>query len=767
MDCLTCGLELFSPSCLNSHLKTLAMLESKFSTMRYEEEIIIDFDEDKTAIITEYLAIIRQIEQIMIKPETYGHPQDERYNVRKKILSDFYEYLFMNPVMAQRILADYKEALPERSVFVDGYRRFQSWINGISKTFSASKLYNLTVKSGDLHQTFLTLADLKSLQFLSNILLSLPEGARLIASPDNNYDIGFGITAKVYEIPKSEANLYVQENPLVETLPSELQSLMRTEIAAGMKEQQEGVDYSTIFESKMREYRQKFLDLAMLQKIPITSQQALSMGREVAAWTVGIGAPLENLSLDRENITDVYIDSENSPVYIEHAKFGLCHTLWRYNREMLEHAFQNIMAITKQTRKFDDKNPVVDVMLTRLNMRCHLQRPPATFGELQAALRMTKETPFTYAEYLYYNSFSPFFAGYDDLMVSLGCSEAVLGLKGVGKTAFTSAKIAAIGTKRRILPIQDIEEIPTRAYRKRGFHIGAMRVQSSDKEESSTSELDLVTMANASLRMGDSCLIINEIRSRLAIQGVINLLNTQPGVFLLYNLHAQSLRDIADRLELVFGVPSASMFTTDRYSFLKKLRFARKGRTYRVLGNQYETDQTQRKFVEVFTFKRSNTIAESSLTCDFLKTPEASAWSISNISLGKIEKDLNLIFIPPALQRRSEETGISPEQYVMQAFFKGKIYSTIHETATKLNDKQLRELDFVLKVNSVANKLLKTRELENGSVDWAGLDPVWEKAFKELVETDRRERAALVEATSVPQNQPSTATARSSAKKGK
>ncbi len=70
--------------------------------------------------------------------------------------------------------------------------------------------------------------------------------------------------------------------------------------------------------------------------------------------------------------------------------------------------------------------------------------PPAeaapTFGELQAALRMTKETPFTYAQYLYYRAFSAFFAGYDDVMVSLGCSEAVFRAQGSRKNRVHRAR---------------------------------------------------------------------------------------------------------------------------------------------------------------------------------------------------------------------------------------------------------------------------------------------------------------------------------------
>ncbi|PIX31857.1 hypothetical protein COZ60_02275, partial [Candidatus Bathyarchaeota archaeon CG_4_8_14_3_um_filter_42_8] len=354
----------------------------------------------------------------------------------------------------------------------------------------------------------------------------------------------------------------------INELSPELNTLLKDTINEQFKETFTNVNWEILMNIKTREYRQYFLDRAMLSGIQITPQQAMAMGRECAAWVVGIGAHIENLALDKENITDIYIDSENSPVYIEHVKYGLCHTLYRYNRDLLDRSFKNIVQVLSGTRKFDDVHPIVDVVLKRHSMRCHLQRPPATFGELQGALRIMKEQPFTYAQYLNFHSFTPFVAGYDDVMVGLGCSEAVLGLKGVGKTAFTAAKITSIGTRRRVLPIQDIEEIPVRAFRKRGFHIGTARVQSSEAEEGSTNELDLVTMANALLRMGDAALIINEVRSRVAVQGIINLLNTQPGVFLLYNLHAESLRDVQDRLELVFGLPAASMYTTDRYSFL-------------------------------------------------------------------------------------------------------------------------------------------------------------------------------------------------------
>lgn len=740
MDCPTCGLGLTTPQCINSHLRVTSTLPRPYKTMRYEEEVVIDLDEDKSAIISEYNGLVRQVEGIMLNPKTYGRPEDDAYLTRKKVLKEFYDYMFMNPLVAARVLSEYNEPFPQKSVYIEGYRNFQAWKNGILDAYGKSSMFLLCQKTGDMRAAFLALLGLKSLLFMQNFMLTVPADAVAVASKDANYELPYGMRVKIYDVPGGEAHIYSIENPAIEGLPVKLQEMLKNAIQEGLKEIRQTTDFSTIFDDKSREMTQQFLDHASLEKIPITQEQAIAMGREAASWVVGLGAPIENMALDHENITDIYIDSENSPIYIEHAKYGLCHTLWRYNREMLENAFKNIVAVGQGTRKFDKSTPVIDVVLTRLAMRCHLQQPPATFGELQGALRIMRDQPFTYPMYLRLNSMSPFFAGYDDVMVGLGCSEAVLGLKGVGKTAFTSAKIAAIGTKKRILPIEDIEEIPTKAYRKKGFHIGAVQVQSSDREDVGQSELDLVSMTNAALRMGDACVIINEIRSRLAIQGVINMLNTQPGIFLLYNLHAQSLKDIQDRLEMVFGLPAASMYSTDRYSFLKKVRFGRKTRVYRMLGFQYETDLKERKFVQVFALERGESIEATKLNCLFLDMPEANASTLVDADLGKISKKLKTHFIPPALERRCDETGIKPEQYIMEAFFKGKMYSQILDASEKNESPHLLELDFVLKCTTQANNLLKRVEAA-GDADWSAVDKEWCRLFSAMVKREMEESA--------------------------
>ena len=732
MDSIASPYELFSPDCINSQLKQLVLLTEDYDKIRYEEEMTIEFNEESTNIIKEYVDIAKSVETFVMNPQTFGLKEDDYYHIRKKLLNDVLESIYKNPLIAVRKIEEYKEPEPTRGIFLEGHRKFLSIIQKVHDALVSSKMYELTKKLGDMRNVFLSFAGMKSAAFVSTLVLEVPEGAIPIDDPKAKYQLPYNISVQIYDVPEKEAHFYLQKCEPLETLDERLKKEMRRIISENMSPiVGPAVDYNALYQQKFLEYRQKYMEFATSNGIPIKPEQAIAMARETVNWTLGLGSPIENLALDSDNITDIYIDSENSPVYLEHKEYGICHTPYRYNRKLLEYAFLNATLGAKAGKKLDEKNPLIDVMLRRLNMRCHLQGPPATFGELQCALRIMKPKPFTYPEYLYYNSMSAFFAGYDDTMVSLGCSEGVMGIKGCGKTSFTAAKISAIGTGKRILPVQDIEEIPVRAYRKLGFHMGAAKVA---PEEEEATALSLVKITSALLRMGEAAVIINELRSRTAIQGIINLLNTQPGVFCLYNFHAESLKDVQDRLELVFGIPSASMFATDRYTFLHKFRFGRKERIYRIIKRAYETDPVARKFVETFTFKRGKNIKESQLVCNFLKNPEASAWTIENIDVASMAKNLDINFIPPALERRSEDTGVSPEEYILESFFKGRMFSKIYSDAMKLKNRSLMEIEFIVKCNSLLRKLMKEKETETGGIDYKEFQPLFDEKYKQLVE---------------------------------
>ena len=146
--------------------------------------------------------------------------------------------------------------------------------------------------------------------------------------------------------------------------------------------------------------------------------------------------------------------------------------------------------------------------------------------------------------------------------------------------------------------------------------------------------------------------------------------------------------------------------------------------------------------METFSFTRGPNIQESHLDCRFVKNPEASKWMIDDIDMAKMQKDLQVEFIPPALQRRSEDAGIDPHQYVLEAFMKGKVYSQVYRSSVDLNNKNLAEMGFVLKCNASLRKLMVGKEKENGEIDWADLQKAWDIEYPNLLKEELRLTAA-------------------------
>ena len=82
------------------------------------------------------------------------------------------------------------------------------------------------------------------------------------------------------------------------------------------------------------------------------------------------------------------------------------------------------------------------------------------------------------------------------------------------------------------------------------------------------------------------------------------------------------------------------MYATDRYTFLKKVRFGRKGRIYRVMGFEYESDIEEKKFVEIFRFRRGDSIDSCSWEAKFVRNPEAAMWDFDKVDIKKLQKEL-------------------------------------------------------------------------------------------------------------------------------
>jgi hypothetical protein len=137
----------------------------------------------------------------------------------------------------------------------------------------------------------------------------------------------------------------------------------------------------------------------------------------------------------------------------------------------------------------------------------------------------------------------------------------VAGTRSSGKTSLLGSLMLEIMPKIRIITIEDTLELPIDALRKLGNDILRMKVRSA--LVSTTSEVEAAEGIRTSLRLGDSALIIGEVRSEEAkalyeAMRVGALANVVAGT-----IHGDSPYGVFDRVVNDLGVPPTSFKATD------------------------------------------------------------------------------------------------------------------------------------------------------------------------------------------------------------
>ena len=156
------------------------------------------------------------------------------------------------------------------------------------------------------------------------------------------------------------------------------------------------------------------------------------------------------------------------------------------------------------------------------------------------------------------NSFT---AGLLSFLIDGARTILIAGTRGSGKTSLLGALMLEIMPRYRVLVIEDTLELPADSLRKLGYNIQRMKVRSALLETST--EIEASEGIRASLRLGDSALIVGEVRSTEAkalyeAMRVGALANVVAGT-----IHGASPYGVFDRLVNDLGVPVTSFKATD------------------------------------------------------------------------------------------------------------------------------------------------------------------------------------------------------------
>ncbi|PIN78161.1 hypothetical protein COS79_03680 [Candidatus Woesearchaeota archaeon CG06_land_8_20_14_3_00_33_13] len=302
-------------------------------------------------------------------------------------------------------------------------------------------------------------------------------------------------------------------------------------------------------------------DLAEHNNFRIKEKEIEELTGILVRYTVGFG--LIEVLLQDERIQDITINSPmgQTPMFIVHQDFGECITNVIPTGTESESWASKLRMLSG--RPLDEANPILDTELIIPGARARVAviSAPLNPSGLAYAFRRHRDRPWTLPLFVKNRMLSPLAAGLISFIVDGSRTILFAGTRSAGKTSLLAAMMTEIMRKYRVITIEDTLELPVDSLRKLGYNIQSMKVASAMTK--GTTEVAADEGIRTTLRMGDSCLIVGEVRSveALALYEAMRvgaLANVVAGT-----IHGDSPYGVYDRVVNDLKVPRTSFKATD------------------------------------------------------------------------------------------------------------------------------------------------------------------------------------------------------------
>ena len=302
-------------------------------------------------------------------------------------------------------------------------------------------------------------------------------------------------------------------------------------------------------------------ELAQQRGLKLREKEYQELTQILVRYTVGFG--LVEVLLSDEAMQDISINSPMGriPIFIVHATYGDCKTNIVPTVSEAESWASKLRMISG--RPLDEANPLLDTNLELPNasVRVSTISEPLNPDGLAFSFRRHRDKPWTLPLFLKNNMISSLGAAVLSFCIDGTRSLLISGTRGSGKSSFLSCLLVEIMRRYRIITVEDTLELPSKALRDLGFNIQPMKVASALAR--SSSEMGADDGIRSTLRLGDSALIVGEVRSTEAkalyeAMRVGAAANVVAGT-----IHGDSPYGIFDRVVNDIGVPKTSFKATD------------------------------------------------------------------------------------------------------------------------------------------------------------------------------------------------------------
>lgn len=302
-------------------------------------------------------------------------------------------------------------------------------------------------------------------------------------------------------------------------------------------------------------------ELSKNRNLQFSYNEIDKLAKILVRHTIGFG--LIEVLLADDKLQDIVLNSPiaQNPVFVRHQDFDECVTNIMPSYEDADSWAAKLRL--QSGRSLDEANPVLDTDLSVGESRARVAAitAPLSPNGLAYAFRRHRDKPWTLPLFIDKKMLNSFAAGLLSFMIDGSRTLLVAGTRSAGKTSLLGSLMLEILPKFRTIVVEDTLELPVDSLRKIGYDILRMKVRSA--LVSGTSEVEASEGIRTSLRLGDSALIVGEVRSEEAkalyeAMRVGALANVVAGT-----IHGDSPYGVYDRVVNDLNVPKTSFKATD------------------------------------------------------------------------------------------------------------------------------------------------------------------------------------------------------------
>jgi len=396
----------------------------------------------------------------------------------------------------------------------------------------------------------------------TRLVSSFPENAEII----DQYEIGGDTDKSTVTILKrvEDTKYFYHLMPPEYSLGEDKQNLLnlaRNVLIEHQPKAEEFTDPEKTRQVFFNVSRDLLRDLSGSKKINLSYKELNELAMILVRHTIGFG--LIEVLLQDKNLQDIVLNAPISlnPIYLRHGEYEECITNIIPSKEDADSWAAKFRMISG--RPLDEANPILDTDLSLGNIRARvavIQQPLSPKG-LTYAIRRHREEPWTLPLFIKNKMLNSFSAGLLSFLIDGSRTLLIAGTRSSGKTSLLGSLMLEIMPKYRSIVIEDTLELPVESLRKLNYDILRMKVRSGLLK--TTTEVRADEGIRTSLRLGDSCLIVGEVRSLEAkalyeAMRVGALANVVAGT-----IHGASPYAVFDRVVNDLQVPITSFKATD------------------------------------------------------------------------------------------------------------------------------------------------------------------------------------------------------------